>query len=230
MTEVITIALAGEPKTGKSHFSLTMPEPIVVFNFDRKLRSVLKKFPDKKIVIHRLQMDIWGKENVTPLRDEFLTLYKAAMKDPEVTTIVIDTATQLWEIIRLAHFEKVTKENKGRRKLMPVEYAEPNSQMRSIIMAGEANGKNLVLTHYTKEIWDSEGNRTSKVEMDGFKQTSGEADLILHFETIPRKDKGRPVDGEDTIVTIVKSGDDRDVVNHKFTNPDWNTLATILEL
>lgn len=220
----IIITISGEPKVGKTHFALSCPEPIEVFDFDGGVTDLLSKF-DKDIRLHQFIVDVWGKEPVSPLWEGFLEAYKEALVG-DAKTIILDTATQLWEVVRLAHLERVQKESpKERVRLQPVEYAVPNSIMRSVISAPKANEKNLVLTHYIKEVWDNEGRKTGLFEPDCFKHTEGLADLVLLFNS----KKLKPT-GEETVVTVARCRKDRDLVGQKLTNPDWGTISNILML
>ena len=216
------ISISGQPKSGKTHFALTMPEPIEFFDFDGGVLDLVGKF-QKDIRLHQCLVDIWGKEAVSPLWEKFLASYKAALAG-DAETIVIDTATQLWEVLRLAHFERVQKADPGRKKLLPIEYSEPNSLMRSIILAPRANNKHLILSHYIREIWDSEGRKTERSEPDCFKHTEGLIDTVLSFEA-----KRTKPTGEKTLITIIRCRQARELVGLTLPdNADWTQLETIL--
>jgi len=222
---ILSADIAGEAKVGKSHFGLTAPDPIVVFDFDQGIQKLLPKFKDKDIKVIPIVMDVWGKEKVSPLWDEFYRKYKDVLES-DCKTIMMDTATQLWEILRLAHFERVQKESKiVRIRLQPVEYAEANSLMRAIIAAAKAHGKNLVLTHYVRDVYDDSGRKTGEKEADQFRHTPGLCDLSLKF-TAKRKKGGK---GEDTQVLIERCRDDRELVGEILTNPTWDTIRGLLE-
>ncbi len=126
-----------------------------------------------------------------------------ACQDTSVKTTVLDSATQLWNIChkgvlqelqerQLAKHMKFSKgnpfdENDYRERLQPVEYGPANDKMRTLIHTARSFGKNLVLTHYPTDeygtISDSKGNmvegKTGKIILDGFKETSKLADLIV---------------------------------------------------
>ena len=214
------ISISGEPKSGKSHFALTSPAPVEVFDFDGGILPILKNFVGKDVRLHQYIMDVWGKEKIAPMFQSFLKAYKEALAG-DCQTLVIDTATQLWEVVRLAHFED---EKTTDQKHFAFEYGKPNSIMRSILSAPKANGKHLVLTHYVKEVWSSEGKRTGEITADAFKQTEGIADLVLGFEAKAKKPKG-----EDTLVTILRSRDERGLVGETLINPTWDIVTGLLE-
>ena len=220
----IIVAISGEPKSGKTHFACTAPQPIRIFDFDRGSIFVAEsKFVGQNITVSQHFLDLWGKEKTQPIWKDFETQYKAALKDPEIATIVIDTATQLWEVVRLAHFERVQIESGvSRKRLQPVEYAEPNSLMAAVIKAATSSGKNLILTHYIREVYDDEGKRTGRYEPDQFKGTNGLADIILTIESVRKKGQT----GQDALVTIQGNRFDRDVIGATLTNPTFQDVAT----
>lgn len=224
-TPPIIVSISGEPKSGKTHFCCTAPAPIRFFDFDQGSEAIIGiKFPDAEIVASQHFLDVWGKEKTLPIWKDFETQYKEALRaDNGIQTIVIDTATQLWEVLRLAHFERVQAESgTPRKRLQPVEYAEPNSLMKAVIIAARAAGKNLIITHYIREVYDEDGKRTGRYEPDQFKSTNGLADIILTIES--RKRKG--TSGQDAIVTIQGNRFDREVVGVQLTNPTFADIAT----
>ncbi len=121
--------------------------------------------------------------------------FVAACQSPEVQTIMADSATQLWTICHMSLLQEkqeiqITQgikpeDNKFREKLQAVEF--PNDRMRSLIYAAGSFKKNLVLTHYPrnvyKEKFDKNGElvkyKSEDIEPDGFKDTAKLADLIL---------------------------------------------------
>lgn len=111
-----------------------------------------------------------------------------------VKSIMPDSATQLWWIahtcllqekqeIQLAQGVKVT-DDKFRERLQPVEF--PNDRMRSLIYTARSAGKNLLMTHYPKDIYKErvgdkgvESYKSGEVEPDGFKHTVTLDDIVL---------------------------------------------------
>lgn len=129
------------------------------------------------------------------LWQQIVTDYVEDCKNTALKTIVIDSATQLWTVchtsllqekqeIQLAAGIKET-DPKFREKLLPIEF--PNDRMRSLIYTARSYGKNLVLTHYPRNIYkqrfDSKGElvdyKSDELEPDGFKDTSKLVDLVV---------------------------------------------------
>ena len=213
------VALWGKEKSWKTTMALTWPRPIVHFDldvggFDRaawrmdvtdiasnpyptpiqmeKLLGVKKdgvsiKFPKKIFGIK----EVWQKIVIN---------FVAAVNDPKVKTIVIDSATQLWVICHRGRLQELQEiqvskspkmsDNELRERLQPIEYAEPNDRMRTLIYTARSYGKHLILTHYPRDIYASkvtdrgvEEYKTGDVEPDGFKDTQRLVDLVIWVET-----------------------------------------------
>lgn len=111
-----------------------------------------------------------------------------------VRSIVTDSATQLWWIchtsllqekqeIQLAQGIKES-DPKFRERLQPVEF--PNDRMRSLIYTARSAGKNLIMTHYPKDVYKErvgdkgiESYKSGEVEPDGFKHTVTLDDIVI---------------------------------------------------
>lgn len=125
-------------------------------------------------------------------------------QDKTVKTIVIDSATLFWNIAHSSHLQELQEkqlaqhlakngarvpfdENDYRERLQPMEYGPANDRMRTVLHTARSFQKNLVLTHYPTDEYgvvpDARGNmvdgRTGRQVIDGFKETSKLADLIV---------------------------------------------------
>lgn len=130
----------GDDKQGKTHFALTAPGPIVYINFDYGLEGVIEKFSDKKeIKVCDVQYTsdqasaaaAWGK---------FVSTYEQSLIHPDVRTIVVDTGTQAWALMRLVHFGKLSG-------VMPTRYEKPNTQFQQWLDRALKCDKNVIILH-----------------------------------------------------------------------------------
>jgi len=128
--------------------------------------------------------------------------YVAAVNNPDISTIVIDSGTQLWSICHRARLQELQEiqankggarfnENDFREKLQPIEYGEPNDRMRTLIYTARSYGKNLVITHYPKDVYAQragdrgiEEYKTGALDLEGFKETERLVDIVIWVETI----------------------------------------------
>lgn len=121
--------------------------------------------------------------------------FVAVCQDTRVKSIFPDSATQLWSIchssllqekqeIQIAN-KMSPEDERFRERLQPVEF--PNDRMRSLIYTAKSYGKNLVLSHYHKDVYadriDADGRkveyRTGETAMDGFKDTTKLVDVVV---------------------------------------------------
>ncbi len=207
-----SIAIWGLEKTGKTHFSLTFPEPIYFFNFDFGLHRVLPKLKDKLIKVFDYDM---SEGNFQELWKKFRVDYKKALE--EATTIAIDTATQLWELVRLSYLDELSSEEKERQRLLPYEYAEPNSRFQSLIYRAKVAGKYLVLIHRARDEYVGDKS-TGRKELAGFKDTKALVDMTLHFS----------LDGNVPIATFESCGFSLALNGLRVKNIDFKALETII--
>ena len=215
MIPSLCISLVGEPKSGKTHFAMTFPDPICLFSFDIGAKFVRTKFPDKEIDIRTYPIPIIESAHPKPYAEEF---YHQIKEDyTEVTssgaykTVVIDTGTALWEIVRHAYTEE-----KNRKQILRVEYAEPNARMSWFLMQPMVLGVNVVATHYLKDRYVNDANTGEKVLM-GFAQTNGIADIIISLDMPLQEVNG----------VIVKSRFDRTLNGFKTTDPTYDDIIQL---
>ncbi len=213
-------ALWGKEKSWKTTMALTWPKPIFHFDLDvggydraawrlntddiesksyptpiqmEKLMGQVKdgvtiKFPKKLLGIK----EVW---------QQIVIDFVAAVSRPEIQTVVMDSATQLWSLChrgRLQELQEVQvakskgniSDNDLRERLQPIEYAEPNDRMRTLIYTARSYGKHLVLTHYPRDVYGQkvtergiEDYKTGDIEPDGFKDTQKLVDIVIWVET-----------------------------------------------
>jgi hypothetical protein len=183
-------------KSGKTHFALTAPDPIAVLNTDIGLEGVVEKFIDsgKTIYATEVRMPLLGKKVDQQLvakeaEERFNILmadFKAALADKTIRTVVFDSATQVWELLRLARFGKLTQ-------VMPQHYTAVNTEYEQLMREAYASDKNLILLHKMKDEW-LDNNRTGKKELAGYKDTPFLTQLNV---LLTRHDREDGVEGSD---------------------------------
>lgn len=193
--KALIVSICGEEGQGKTHFSLSAPGPIAFFNTDIGLRGVVEKFAkekdinvfnisvpsarpeDDKRVQERLKEREKGytvdqaikdllSEDARTEWDRMISGVKYALLDSDIRTLVFDTATELWEMLRLAHFGKLTE-------VQSWHYGPCNADYRSLIkmfFKGDDPIKNVILIHKMKTIYVN-NKATDKRESAGFSGT-----------------------------------------------------------
>ena len=138
-------SVSGKEKHGKTSFALSAPGPIIYFNLDFGQEGVIDKYSGDK--------DIYEKEykftrletadRYVTLWTGFVTDFRAALQS-KARTIIIDTATEAWELVRLARFGKLAQ-------VMPHNYGPVNAEYMGIIREGYSYDKNVILLHKLKK-------------------------------------------------------------------------------
>ena len=171
----IVLALAGHPKSGKSHFALTAPGPIAYLDLDAVEPMVLAKFMKGKQIFHAdhsrpvLDIDPSHDDHIKRWK-EFRSTHETAVKDPKIRTIIWDTATEVWEMCRLKHFGALSKKSHH--------YGPPNAEMLSLIrMVKEQSDKNFIMLQQMTEIYENDMG-TGRYGPAGFKQVPYQANVI----------------------------------------------------
>ncbi len=219
------VAVCGDEGTGKTTMALTFPKPLRHLDIDvGGYRRAIWRLPaedvesrsyPKPIQLDKL-MGTQGSpstrviipkkvEGMKELWQQIVTDFVAACTDAEVKTVVIDSATLLWNICHQSHLQELQErqlsrwnsdsqtrnrpfdENDYRERLQPMEYGPANDRMRTILHTARSFQKNLVLTHYPTDeygtISDGKGNmvdgKTGKKILDGFKETLKLVDLVV---------------------------------------------------
>jgi hypothetical protein len=171
----------GLEKQGKDHFALTAPGPICIISTDNGLDGVVQKFQEEKeiyIAEYRVTLAATGMkkrtlEDMQELANACDKIWSNIMRDYNdamesgARTVIVDTATELWEVLRMARFGKLAQ-------VKPHHYAPVNAEFDGFIKDAYGHqGVNLLLLHKLTEEWkdgaDGQGRRTGEYKRSGFK-------------------------------------------------------------
>ena len=154
--------VVGKEKSGKTNLALTAPGPIALFDFDYGLEGVVDKFIGTK-AIHTSEYRIGeiAADKFVASWERFKKEFTACLHEKEVRTMVVDTGTEMWELVRMARFGKLTQ-------VMPHQYGPVNGELRSLIRDTYSSDKNLILLHKMTEIYLN-NQPTGRFGMAGFK-------------------------------------------------------------
>lgn len=137
---------------------------------------------------------------------DVLVDFVECVQNPDIKTIVIDSATALWEIchkgylqekqeIQLAQGVPETADH-FRERLQPVEF--PNDRMNQVIYTAQSFDKNLVMIHYPKDEYvtvmnekgKKEDQRSGRLILDGFKHTEKVVDIVFWLDLKTKQVQG----------------------------------------
>lgn len=165
----------GREKSGKTNFSLTAPDPIILFDFDYGLEGVVHKFAtSKKIYTSEYRIHEISPGKFVAEWDRFKNEFKIALNDPEVRSVVWDTGTEVWELLRMARFGKLTQ-------VMPHNYGPVNAEMRGLIRDAYSSDKNFIIVNKMTEQYLND-KPTGKFVFQGFKDIPYSSQINIHTQ------------------------------------------------
>lgn len=104
----ISMLTSGKTKTGKTYWALnTTPEPVAAFLMDPGSLAIAQEAINKgRLILPRIinHSKKETKEDAEKLWKEYRVSVRAVLAAPSIRTLVIDTATELWELARIAEF------------------------------------------------------------------------------------------------------------------------------
>lgn len=178
-------SIEGEEGSGKTRWALTAPEPIVFFNLDCGDEGVADQFPDKEIYVVGREQGLFlpapkAKNRQSDAKrayervfiPEYEKALESSLKPGGARSIIIDTATDLWALARVAEFGKEAQ-------IMPHHYVSLNASFSELLNAGYEYGANLILLHKIKEEFE-----TKKRERDGFKYMNNICQVMGRIEVV----------------------------------------------
>lgn len=209
---------------GKTHFALTAPDPIAYFDFDLGTEGVSNKFAGKQVHHRSFKLRADELDELNP--SEVQALYKRSWADfqeafevvvatASIRTIIVDTLTEAWELLRLAEFGKLSQ-------VKPHQYGGVNAIFRTLLgrVADERNDLNAVYLHkmgkkYANDKWDGRSYaRKGFGDMEYLTQTVIEHDY----------DSGT---GE-WVVRVHKCRQNAELTGDELPNHDFGDLARLV--
>jgi AAA domain len=186
----LMIGVDGRERGGKNHFAFTAPDPIVLMDFDTGSEGVVEKFSDKRIIksepfitkpdelfdgdemaASKFAEEEWNRFYNSYVHVMTMPVGRWENKVADARTVIIDTGTDMYSLLRLKEFGKLTK-------ISPFKYREVNTKMRDIFRHAERSNVNLIVLHRISAEWKkSEGdsdksNKTGVWERNGWEDTA----------------------------------------------------------
>ncbi len=182
----VLMNIYGDTGTGRTTLALTAPGPIAfIYSSLEKVEGILQRFADKDV--RKIDFGGYGREGsqkeIAEAADEHWRLLKAAWGDAFgwARTIVLDTHTEAWELIRLARFGGL-KPSGGR---VDANYGPVNAEWRGLFRQQRTQSDvNVIVIGQTKDEYTSApkgkmGQRTGLTIQAGQKEIPFMADAIV---------------------------------------------------
>ena len=155
----LILNIEGQEKEGKTHFALTAPGPIALIDMDIGLEGVVSKFnKQKKIYVASFNYrESTSPEEWDKMWIKMRTAFLDALASKTIRSLICDTGTEVWELLRMARFGKLSQ-------VKPHNYAPVNAEFRDLIRKAYDSDKNLLLIHkqkkeYVNEQWSGNWER-----------------------------------------------------------------------
>lgn len=164
-------------KEGKTHFSMTAPDPIVYLSLDKQSREdVLSKFPHK--TVYDKSYVLKGAKDEKSIIAEIEKDFGELCRIPEVRTIVIDTGSDVYGLLQLAKFGKALS-------IPPFRYYEINQWFANVIINPVVNSdKNLIINYFMSKEYVKAGDKdvwSGGYERKGFRDSDGLSQLNIRL-------------------------------------------------
>lgn len=167
----LILSIEGLDKSGKSNLAFTAPGPLGYLEFDIGAEGVVEKFQDDKVILSpkAYETRFEGGTQKTDAALEFARFEKDFKTSlGKLRSTIVDTASETWELLRLARFGKLTQ-------VKPHHYVEVNQEYRDLVRFAFEHDSNLILLHKLKAEWqegkDGKSSKTGQFERQGFSET-----------------------------------------------------------
>lgn len=150
-TEQFGLLIQGSPKTGKTELACLFPKPWVA-NADSNLSGFARRCQDQKFVSDMVYSDLQRDDDGKAIPDpelvwkRFLSEHDAAIRNPDIKTIVYDSMTTLAMIaISFIMADRVKRTGKGSKDQTEIQdWLVHQNLWKTIIMRNRASGKLFV--------------------------------------------------------------------------------------
>jgi hypothetical protein len=191
-TPRLVICTQAREKKGKTDWALrTCPMPCAVVSTDTGTKEVLDKlmreFPERRgrylLTEHKVPtVKIQARKAEYELEwEQWKNSIIYAIDNPRIRTLVVDTGTEVWEMLRLARFGKIAQ-------VKPHHYSEVNAEMRDLFKAAyyQRPDLNAIWVHKVKkeykELKTGDSGWSGKYERAGFGDIGFLADMVIEHD------------------------------------------------
>lgn len=181
----------GGTGTGRTTFALTAPGPIALLHDAEKVDGLISRAKAEGKVVRDLsfRLDLGAGSGILTNPQEIATRanavfaqFRAAFEDAKgwARTIVIDTDTAAWQLLRLARFGKMAQ-------VKPHHYGPVNAEWISLFKYfRDQDAHNLIVISQMREQYRND-SPTGTMEPSGQKEMAYMADLVVQTHKDPMK-------------------------------------------
>lgn len=168
------IALTGREGSGKTGLALSaalLKQGLVVYvEMDRQPKGdyINDMFSTGRVLKPKIKYKNTGKafnkDFAEKAWDELSKITYECLQDPAIYTVIWDTATYGWELLRMAKFGKLTQ-------VMPHHYGPVNDEFQALFYTAEEHGKLFVALHSMSK--EYKAGKDGKEVWNGYYKPSG---------------------------------------------------------
>lgn len=222
----IVVGIYGEGYTGKTQLASTLREPIAFFHHSSEPSSTLESLiKTRDIRVHVFGLGVKGRTRedrsesaslaVEPFVDDWIECLSWAK------TIVLDTETGLWELLRLKYFGGESPQKFKGMDSKEAVWADINGEWRMLFI--QAKSHNIDVVVISKHADKYKNNKVVGIKSRGQKDIPGWCDIILHTSFVQADD----VSNNSFCARLMKAGPNYRMTGVPLTN---TTLPQVLSL
>lgn len=250
LPEHFVVTVFGLTGVGKDSFCLTLPRPTLWIETEPDGILRARKTLDSEGVyrvpaymppdsgVGKEVMDAKWKAHCEATLTNLQGAFDAACKDDGIRTIVLNTETDIWNLVRGAEFGRLFQ-------VMQIMYSHVNPVMEAFFVKARAAKKNLVLVQKGEPAWEVERNakgepvldkngrqqrvQTEEIEGKGWKNTHFNSDIIIGMDKERPKKLGSKVAAK-FILQAVKCGFGSGVEGRVFEGEEcsWDSVVAAI--
>jgi len=188
----LSVCSYGHEKRGKTWFALSAPGPVAVISSDSGTENAVREWQrqGKEIYLFQHTLPPLGQkiEVYESAWDRLAEAVYEAITSAQFRSVVVDTATEVWELLRLARFGRLTQ-------VMPHHYGPVNNEFRSLLNKAVASDKNTVWIHKVKKVYktnkEGKDSWTGEWERSGFADFGYIIDVVIEHRIVEDDDSGK---------------------------------------
>lgn len=238
----LVLSLWGNTKEGKTHFALGAPRPLRWIDLDMGVLELLGKFPDLASGSGNFTRAAFNMTEQTDagtfgqLLKDVHAAYLWALANSDGGTVVVDTATQLWQVVQTVKLYDVEQRRietwkqkhrgaepePGDVRLYPYDYAAANSFYGGLLRRAMQQHKcNVLFLHRSKLEYGPNGQTTGRTLFQGFNETPAIVQTTIQMT--------RETGGEKRFVAKIENcRQNPEWAGLTVPNLEWETLREML--
>jgi hypothetical protein len=231
------LSVEGRPKVGKTHLAASAPGPIGIQSLDFGTEGIIEKFDRTEFKVREYDLaydftiksrgDSAEAQSNSIRRDYWAPFEKDAHElFASCRTVVWDTATEVWEMLRLAHFGKLEQNPQ-------LQYGPINAEYKALIRLANTHRTNLILIHHQTKKYNNVDGKS--VETNEWKrQGNNKVEALVHsYVTMEYIDPVKNHKGEITKPGFFQTEINRarwcpENIGTVLEAPDWDVLMSFI--